>query len=216
MTDPIKNSTGTIKSAGKGLLLVVSGPAGSGKGTVNAKLIETGNFVYSVSATTRAPRPGEIDGVSYHFISTEEFERRIRDGEMLEYTRYCGNYYGTPKKEAEEVLATGKNLILEIEVEGASNVKRIYPDAVLVMLLPPTFKEQEARLRGRGTETEEVILARLEQAKKEVLRLPEYDYVIYNEDGKIDECAGTLLSIVRAEQCAVRRHPDAVRAYFGD
>ena len=109
-----------------------------------------------------------------------------------------------------------QNLILEIEVEGASNVKRIYPDAVLVMLLPPSFKEQEARLRGRGTETEEVILARLEQAKKEVLRLPEYDYVICNEDGKIDECADTLLSIVRAEQCAVRRHPDAVRTYFGD
>ena len=214
MTDPIKNSTGTIKSAGKGLLLVVSGPAGSGKGTVNAKLIGTGNFVYSVSATTRAPRPGEIDGVSYHFISTEEFERRIRDGEMLEYTRYCGNYYGTPKKEAEEVLATGKNLILEIEVEGASNVKRIYPDAVLVMLLPPSFRDQEQRLRGRATETEEKMLARLEQTRREVPHLGDYDYVIYNEDGKAQDCADTLISIVRAEQCAVRRHPNAVRDYF--
>ena len=198
----------------KGLLLVVSGPAGSGKGTVNSLLVGTGDFVYSVSATTRAPRPGEVDGVNYRFISTDEFERRIRDGEMLEYTRYCGNYYGTPKKETEETLAAGKNLILEIEVEGASNVKRIYPDAVLVMLLPPSFRDQEQRLRGRATETEEKILARLEQTRREVPHLGDYDYVIYNEDGKAQDCADTLISIVRAEQCAVRRHPNAVRDYF--
>lgn len=200
----------------KGILLVVSGPAGSGKGTVNGKLIESGEFVYSVSATTRAPRPGETDGVNYHFIGREEFERRIFAGEMLEYTSYCGNYYGTPKKEAEEVLASGRNLILEIEVEGAANVKRIYPGAVLVMLLPPSYRIQEARLRGRATETEEKIRARLEQAKQEVPMLPSYDYVIYNEDGKADECAEALRAIVRAEQCAVRRHPDAVEDYFRD
>lgn len=204
----------TVTDQKKGLLLVVSGPAGSGKGTVNSLLVGTGDFVYSVSATTRAPRPGEVDGVNYRFISTDEFERRIRDGEMLEYTRYCGNYYGTPKKETEETLAAGKNLILEIEVEGASNVKRIYPDAVLVMLLPPSFRDQEQRLRGRATETEEKILARLEQTRREVPHLGDYDYVIYNEDGKAQDCADTLISIVRAEQCAVRRHPNAVRDYF--
>ena len=145
----------------KGLMIVVSGPAGSGKGTVNARLLESDEYVYSVSATTRAPRPGEINGVNYHFISREEFEGRIARGEMLEHTEYCNNYYGTPLKEALEVLESGRNLILEIEVEGAMNVKRLYPVAVLIMLLPPSFAVQEARLRGRGTETEAVILQRL-------------------------------------------------------
>ena len=127
----------------KGLMIVISGPAGSGKGTVNAHLLSSGEFVYSVSATTRAPRPGEVDGVNYRFISRDEFLSRIATGDMLEYTEYCGNFYGTPRKEAEEVLASGKNLILEIEVEGAKNIKAKYPDAVLVMLLPPSFKVQE-------------------------------------------------------------------------
>ncbi len=198
----------------KGLLIVISGPAGSGKGTVNAKLLESEDYAYSVSATTRAPRAGEVDGVNYHFISTWEFERRIRDGEMLEYTNYCGNYYGTPLKEAEEVLESGKNLILEIEVEGALNVKRLYPEAVLIMLLPPSFAVQEARLRGRGTETEEKILARLSRTRKELPEIYHYDYVVYNKDGGVDACADDIRAIVRAEQCAVRRHPDASERYF--
>lgn len=198
----------------KGLLIVISGPAGSGKGTVNAKLLESEEYAYSVSATTRAPRAGEVDGVNYHFISTWEFERRIRDGEMLEYTNYCGNYYGTPLKEAEAVLESGKNLILEIEVEGALNVKRLYPEAVLIMLLPPSFAVQEARLRGRGTETEEKILARLSRTREELPEIYHYDYVVYNKDGGVDACADDIRAIVRAEQCAVRRHPDASERYF--
>ena len=198
----------------KGLLIVISGPAGSGKGTVNAKLLEFEEYAYSVSATTRAPRAGEVDGVNYHFISTWEFERRIRDGEMLEYTNYCGNYYGTPLKEAEEVLESGKNLILEIEVEGALNVKRLYPEAVLIMLLPPSFAVQEARLRGRGTETEEKIIARLSRTREELPEIYHYDYVVYNKDGGVDACADDIRAIVRAEQCAVRRHPDASERYF--
>ena len=198
----------------KGLLIVISGPAGSGKGTVNAQLLESEDYAYSVSATTRAPRAGEVDGVNYHFISTWEFERRIRDGEMLEYTNYCGNYYGTPLKEAEEVLESGKNLILEIEVEGALNVKRLYPEAVLIMLLPPSFAVQEARLRGRGTETEEKILARLSRTREELPEIYHYDYVVYNKDGGVDACADDIRAIVRAEQCAVRRHPDASERYF--
>lgn len=197
-----------------GLFVVVSGPAGSGKGTVNAKLLETGNYVFSVSATTRAPRPGERDGVNYHFITREEFEKRIAAGEMLEYNEYCGNYYGTPLKEALEVTASGKNLLLEIDVNGALNVKKRYPDAVLIMLLPPSFAVQEARLRGRATETEEKILARLEQTKAELPMLPRYDYVVYNQDGGIDECAAEIDGIVHAEQCAVKRHPDAPVTYF--
>ena len=198
----------------KGLLMVVSGPAGSGKGTVGSILLSTGDFVYLVSATTRAPRPGEIDGVNYHFIDREVFEQYIRDGELLEYTEYCGNYYGTITKEALAVLESEKNLILEIEVEGAQNVKRIYPDAVLIMLLPPSFDIQEQRLRGRGTETEEKILARLEQTKCELETLDVYDYIVYNRDGEVAAAAEDIKAIARAEKLSRRRNPDAKKKYF--
>lgn len=198
----------------KGLLVVVSGPAGSGKGTVLPKVMAAGGFRYSVSATTRAPRPGERDGVNYHFLDREAFEASISAGEMLEYTTYCGNYYGTPKKEAEAVLATGCNLLLEIEVEGAANVKAAYPDAVLIMLLPPSFAAEEARLRGRGTESEEKIRARLDQARYEVQQAPSYDYLVYNRDGEADRAAEDILTIVRAERMRAARHPEAVTEYF--
>ena len=198
-----------------GLLIVVSGPAGSGKGTVLSDLIKDKNYRYSVSATTRAPRPGEVDGVNYHFLTREAFEARIEKGEMLEWTEYCGNYYGTPKKEAEEVLASGCNLLLEIEVEGACNVKKVYPQAVTIMLLPPSFAVQEARLRGRGTESEEKILARLAQTKNEITHVGDYDYVVYNHDGMADMTAEDIRAIVRAEECAVRRQGDVAGSYFG-
>ena len=197
-----------------GLLIVVSGPAGSGKGTVLSDLIKDENYKYSVSATTRAPRPGEVDGVNYHFLTRESFEARIARGEMLEWTEYCGNYYGTPKKEAEAVLASGCNLLLEIEVEGACNVKREYPQAVTIMLLPPSFAVQEARLRGRGTESEEKILARLAQTKNELARVQAYDYVVYNHDGMAAETAEDIRAIVRAERNAMRRQGDVARSYF--
>ena len=198
----------------KGLMIVISGPAGSGKGTVNAHLLDTGDFAYSVSATTRAPRPGEVDGVNYHYISREEFLRRIESGDMLEYTEYCGNYYGTPKKEAEEVLNAGKHLILEIEVEGARNIKARYPDAILILLLPPSFAVQEHRLRARGTETEEKILARLSRTREELRFADSYDYVVYNPDGKDAEAAEEILSILRAEKQSMKRNRDTVAAYF--
>lgn len=198
----------------KGLMIVISGPAGSGKGTVNAHLLDTGDFAYSVSATTRAPRPGEVDGVNYHYISREEFLRRIDSGDMLEYTEYCGNYYGTPKKEAEEVLNAGKHLILEIEVEGARNIKARYPDAILILLLPPSFAVQEHRLRARGTETEEKILARLSRTREELRFADSYDYVVYNPDGKDAEAAEEILSILRAEKQSMKRNRDTVAAYF--
>ena len=197
-----------------GLLIVVSGPAGSGKGTVLSDLIKDENYKYSVSATTRAPRPGEVDGVNYHFLTREGFEARIARGEMLEWTEYCGNYYGTPKKEAEAVLASGGNLLLEIEVEGACNVKREYPQAVTIMLLPPSFAVQEARLRGRGTESEEKILARLAQTKNELARVQAYDYVVYNHDGMAAQTAEDIRAIVRAERNAMRRQGDVARSYF--
>lgn len=197
-----------------GLMLVVSGPAGSGKGTVNAMLLKRDDFAFSVSATTRAPRPGEVDGVNYHYITREDFLSRIDSGDMLEYTEYCGNFYGTPLKEAEEVLRSGKNLILEIEVEGAQNVKAKYPDAVLVLLLPPSYSEQEARLRGRGTETEDKILQRLARAKEEVALADCYDYVVYNYDGRASEAAGQILSIVEAEKLSVKRNKDIAKNYL--
>lgn len=200
----------------RGLLLVISGPAGSGKGTVLSKLFEKNgsDFAYSVSATTRAPRPTEIDGVNYHYITREDFEERLKNGGMLEYTEYCGNYYGTPKKEAEMILESGKNLILEIEVEGAENVKKLYPEAVLIMLLPPSFAVQEARLRGRNTETEEVIKKRLEQTKREIPRVVNYDYIVYNFDDGAEDTADDILSIVRAEKLRQSRNKDAAKKYF--
>ena len=198
----------------KGLMIVISGPAGSGKGTVNAKLLQSDEYVYSVSATTREPRGNEKNGKDYHFITREDFENRIAKGQMLEYTTYCDNYYGTPLKEAMEVLDSGKNLVLEIEVEGALNVKRQYPDAVLIMLLPPSFAVQESRLRGRGTEVEEKVLARLSRTREELPELVHYDYVVYNYDDGVDNCADDIRAIVRAEQCSTLRHPTAAQDYF--
>ena len=198
----------------KGLMIVISGPAGSGKGTVNAHLLAREDFAYSVSATTRAPRPGEVNGVNYHFITRDEFEARIASGDMLEYTEYCGNYYGTPLKEAEAVLESGRNLILEIEVEGAHNVKLKYPEAVLIMLLPPSFAVQEQRLRGRGTETEEKILERLARAKEEIYHATSYDYVVYNYDGADKKAAEDILAIVTAEKRAMRRSEPISKTYF--
>ena len=198
----------------KGLMIVVSGPAGSGKGTVLSHLMKDGNYRYSVSATTRSPRPGEVDGVNYHFLTRDAFIERIAKDEMLEYTEYCGNYYGTPKREAEEVLASGCNLILEIEVEGAANVKRKYPEAVTIMLLPPTGAILEARLRGRGTETDAVIAERMAQARNEIAQMKQYDYVVYNYDNRAEEAAEIIRRIVFAEGYSTAHHPDITKTYF--
>lgn len=198
----------------KGLLLVVSGPAGSGKGTVNQKLLESDDYVYSVSATTRAPRPGEVDGVNYHYIDRADFEDRVARGELLEHTEYCGNYYGTLRSETEAVLASKKNLLLEIEVEGAMNIKRQYPEAVLIMLLPPSYRVLEARLRGRATETESVIQKRMARAREELEFLTQYDYVVYNRDNGVDAAADEIRAIVTAEKRALRRNADAKDRFF--
>lgn len=201
---------------GEGVILVVSGPAGSGKGTVVNELMAMASdeLSLSVSATTRNPRPGEVDGKSYYFISREDFEDRIANGQMLEYNYYCENYYGTPADAARRVIESGKSLILEIDINGGLQVKKSYPDVVLVMLLPPDYETLEARLRGRGTETEEVICARLAKARQEVARLCEYDYVVYNENGCTADCARDLLNIVRAERRRVRRNPTAEHDFF--
>lgn len=198
----------------KGIMLVVSGPAGSGKGTVNAMLLKRDDFAFSVSATTRAARPGEVDGVNYHFITRESFIERIDSGDMLEYTEYCGNFYGTPLKEAEEVLRSGKNLILEIEVEGAMNVRRLCPEAVLIYVLPPDAETLEARLRGRGTNTEEDILNRLAKAREEIRCLPDYDYLVINEDDGAAAAAEEIVNIITSEQHKVGRNLENAIHFF--
>ena len=198
----------------KGLLLVLSGPAGSGKGTVKEFLLQKEPFEFSVSKTTRAPRPGEVDGKQYSFVTREAFEDLIREDGMLEYTEYCGKFYGTPKKESLETLAAGKNLLLEIDAVGGLNVKSRYPDAVLVMLLAPSFAEQEARLRGRATETEEKIRERLAAARREIEMAREYDYIVYNPSGKAEAAADEICTIIRAARLAVSRNTDFAERYF--
>ena len=184
----------------KGILFIISGPAGSGKGPVVKELISAhSEIALSVSATTRNPRPGEENGVHYYFISKDEFEKRIERGEILEYTTYCENYYGTPLKEVKKALDSGKDIILEIEVDGAMQVKKKVRGSIAIMLTPPDAETLERRLRGRGTETEDVIKWRLERAKEEIKLLPKYDYSVVNEDGKSNECAELIYDIIKAE-----------------
>jgi len=187
----------------EGTLFIISGPAGSGKGTVVKSLMNKHpELVLSVSATTRQPRQGEVHGREYFFITEEEFKARIAADEMLEFNNFTGNgnYYGTPKKEVEEALVAGKDVILEIEVNGAMQVKDKFDAAVAIMLTPPNGAVLEQRLTGRGTEKAEEIKKRLATARDEIKLLPKYDYSVVNEDGKIEECADLIYSIILAER----------------
>ena len=198
----------------KGLLVIISGPAGSGKGTIVSRLRELAPFDFSVSATTRAPRPGEEHGVHYYFVDKAEFERKIAEGEMLEYAQYVGNYYGTPKEPVEKALAEGKNIILDIEVKGALQVKEKMPEAVMIYVLPPDYETLLARIRGRGTETEEVIQKRMNEAKTEIKTFPKYDYVVINRNGGVDSAAQDILCILQAEKMRTSRNMQIPENFF--
>ena len=189
----------SVKSP-RGRLLVISGPSGVGKGTVLAELLENHDgYAYSVSATTRTPRPGEIDGVNYFFKTREQFEAMIAEGELLEYASYNGNYYGTPKRFVESLLDAGKNVILEIEVQGAMKVKKQRPDAIMIFIAPESKAVLYERLRGRGTESEEVIAGRIAIAERELRACLLYDYITVNREGEAGACAADIHAIVRAE-----------------
>lgn len=185
----------------RGVLIVISGPSGVGKGTVISKLFDMDdNLYFSVSATTRSPRPDEVDGVHYKFKSKEEFKDDIQSGEMLEYAMFSGNYYGTPKSSVEKKLAQGKDVVLDIEIQGARSVKRLMPEAVLVYILPPDIEELKKRLIGRNTENEETIKLRMETAYRELREAPElYDFFVVNDI--VEDAASKIENIIEAKRC---------------
>ena len=189
----------------RGLLIVFSGPSGVGKGTVRQEIFSTPDhkFEYSVSMTTRAQRPGEVDGKDYFFRSREDFEELIRKGQMLEYAEYVGNYYGTPLTYVNETLDKGIDVFLEIEVQGALQVKKKVPDAVFIFLTPPDLNELQERLIGRGTDSEEVIAQRIERAREEIALMSEYDYAIVNDE--VPLAAERVKRVIEAEHFRVDR-----------
>lgn len=189
----------------KGILIVLSGFSGAGKGTLVRKLLETyDNYALSISMTTRAPRAGEENGVHYFFTDREQFEKKIAQNGLIEYAEYCGNYYGTPRAYVEEQLSAGRDVILEIEIQGALKVKKLFPESLLLFVTPPTAAELERRLKGRGTETAQVIARRLARASEESEGMEAYDYIVVNDN--LETCVEELHQIVKAARRApVRR-----------
>ena len=188
----------------QGTLVVVSGFAGTGKGTVMKELLgRYDSYALSISATTRNPRPGEVDGREYFFKTKEEFEQMIADNEFVEHACYVGNYYGTPKKYVQEQLAAGKDVILEIEIQGALNIKSQFPDALLLFIAPPSADVLKSRLVGRGTETAEVIEQRLARAVEESKGIENYDYLVVNDD--LDECVENVHQMIQSASWKMSR-----------
>ena len=207
------------KDVKRGQVLVISGPAGSGKGTTVSKILELfpEDYVLSVSCTTRKPRKGEIDGVHYHFISGEEFQKREKEHRFLEYARYINdNNYGTPCEFVEEQRALGKNVILEIDVKGGMQVKQKLPETILIMVAPPDAGTLEKRLRGRGTEKEEEIVKRLSRGRQELESLPDYEYLVLLPENDVETPARQIDTIVKACGMRIGNYPDFAKDFYGE
>lgn len=187
----------------KGLLVVISGPSGTGKGTVCKALLERNDFWISISATTRKPRDGEVDGVNYYFLTKDDFESKIKNKDFLEYAEVYGNYYGTPKKNALDAMNLGKDVILEIDIQGALKVKENYPEGVFIFILPPSMEELKHRIIGRGSETQESLITRFKSAYKEMNYISKYNYGVINDT--VDNAVKKIESIIIAEKCRVCR-----------
>ena len=194
-----------IRSKNTGQIIVISAPSGAGKGTIIKKLLENNskNRWLSVSATSRKPREGEKEGINYYYITEEEFKKRIKEDYFLEYTKYAGNYYGTPREYIREKITKGIDVILEIEIEGANNIKKLIPEALFIFIMPPSLKELVRRLKDRGTETNEKIIKRFNAAYKEVNEVTKYNYVVVNDE--LDTAVDKIESIIKAERCRVDR-----------
>ena len=199
----------------KGVLTVVSGFSGAGKGTVMKRLIQKyDDYALSISVTTRKPREGERDGIEYFFKTKEEVETMIENDEFLEYARYVDNYYGTPRFYVEEMLAKGKNVILEIEIQGAMQIKAKNPEAVLIFVTPPSFEELRNRLVGRGTETADVIESRLRRASEEAEGMSSYDYILVND--QVEDCVDRLHQIILSERAKAQRNEEFINTIRQD
>ena len=184
----------------QGMLIVISGFSGVGKGTAVKELVKKPGYSLSISATTRAPREGETDGKEYYFKTVEDFKKLIEEDGLIEYAQYVENYYGTPRAFVEEKLASGENVILEIEVAGALQIKKQYPNAILIFISAASAEELRDRLMGRGTEAEEVVMKRMLRAREECESIPNYDYFVINHHGKLDECVEQIHNIVTAKK----------------
>ena len=195
----------------KGLLLVLSGPSGVGKGTVKSAIVKNKvfPFEYSVSMTTRKPRPGEVNGKDYYFVSQERFKQAIKQNELLEYNQYVNNFYGTPKAPVKKMLDEGKDVLLEIDVNGAKKVRKQMPDGVFIFLTPPDLHTLHTRLENRGTESEDVIMGRIKQARQEILVMQDYDYAVVNDT--VANAVDHIKAIVEAEHVSVKRVIDTYR-----
>lgn len=194
----------------KGILIVVSGFSGAGKGTLMKQLIHSyDNYALSVSMTTRNPRPGETEGKEYFFVSRQEFEEQIEKGGLVEYASYCDHYYGTPREYVEKQLEKGKDVILEIEIQGALKIKKQFPTALLMFVMPPSAEELKKRLEGRGTETPEVIAKRLRRAAEEAEGIENYDFIVIND--RLEECVEEMHKLILAAHETPERNKDFIR-----
>ncbi|MBD5131658.1 MAG: guanylate kinase [Clostridiales bacterium] len=193
----------------KGILVVISGPSGAGKGSIYQQVIERTGMKRSVSVTTRAPRPGEVEGVNYFFRTEEEYQHMIAAGEFLETAAVYNNYYGTPKAPVFENLNNGYDVLFEVDVHGAKSIKKKYPEAIAIFVMTPDFETLEARLRGRGTETEDSLKTRLGAAKRELAQYDLFDYIVFNDN--LDQAIADVLDIINAEKSKVKNNTTAIK-----